>query len=227
MLHPQIRAVLFDCDGTLIDNVAIHGQIWPQIFTEFKLGDYEAGKIPSISKYIKISNLSDAEIRRCMERFHSLELAAAPKMFSRSNEVLKFLKQRGIVIAIVTNRPTAKSYFRLLAQAGLEHQLVDYFVNYDILPPLVRLRKNQFSVSFGKPDPRIINPLGKILKKLDDFPHSVLIVGDSRADLGLAQRSDFQFVGVLSGLIKSAVKWKKLGAKIVIREVSGLMKFFK
>lgn len=225
----KIRAVLFDCDGTLVDDLKVHRKLWPKVFKEFGLGKFNVDASRSVGKFLKKSGLSDEEIRKFWKRFNGLEFGKAPEIFRNANKLLEVLKQKGILTAIVTNRPTTLNYLNFLVQAGLYINLVDFFVNYDVAPPLVKLHPNHFSVSCGKPKPEILKPIIKILKRLPEFPKSVLMVGDSGVDLEFANRCDFPFVGVLTGLINSVKTWKKLGLRdqdVIIKNVVGLIQLF-
>jgi len=230
LLKSPIKAVLFDCDGTLVDDLKDHHRIWPKIFREFKLGRFNTRAGRSVGNFLKRSGLSNVEIRKFWKRFNSLEFDMAPKAFRGVNRLLRILKKKGILVAIVTNRPTVFNYLSFLIQAGLDISLVDYFVNHDSTPSLVKLCPNQFSASVGKPHPEILTPIIKFLKKLPGFPEAVLMVGDSWADLHFAQNCNFQFAGVTSGSVKTLKGWKAFGFRnqgVIVKEVSELIKLFK
>lgn len=229
MIRKPVEAVLFDCDGTLVDDLEVHHKLWPIVFKEFGLGRFDTKAGKSVGRFLKHSDLSNVEIRKFWKRFNGMEFDLKPRIFSGANELLRILKKKGVLIAIVTNRPTAHNYLRFLIQAGLDINLVDYFVNHDIVPPLIKLLPNQFSAVSNKPKPEILKQIIKILKKLSGFPKSVLMVGDSWADLHLARNCGFQFAGVLSGPVRSVKKWKEFGIRdqdVVFKEVSGLIKVF-
>ena len=229
MIKRPIEAVLFDCDGTLVDDLDVHARLWPAIFQEFNIGGFDTKAGLSVGKYLKEKGFSSDKIRKFWKRFSGMEFDLEPKIFSGVNELLRILKQKGILIAIVTNRPTTRNYLQFLVQAGLDIELVDFFVNHDFIPSLIKLRPNQFSAPIGKPHLEFLRPIIKILKNIEKFPRSVLTVGDSWADLGLAKNLSSQFAGVLSGPVRSVQKWKEFGIRnrdVIFKEVSGLIKIF-
>ena len=227
-MNKPIKTVLFDCDGTILDSYKVHKKINRQISKEFgfKKPLIFAGQPASV--VLKNLGFSVFKIKNFLKRFGELELEAKLKIFPAVNALLESLKERKILTAIVTNRPTTKEYFQLLESANLKSELLDFYVNCDIFPHRLKTPKNHFSGKYPKPDARIISPINKNLKKLDIFPESILMVGDHLVDFQLAKFCGFQFIGVLSGVTKTLSDWYSQcqSYQRVLPTVDSLLRFF-
>jgi phosphoglycolate phosphatase-like HAD superfamily hydrolase len=226
-IEPPIRAVLFDCDGTLIDNIQLHYQLNLRITREFGM----AGPVfwfPDHPTHVFLKlGWPEEKIRKFWRRFYEEELRSRPRIFPGVNELLIRLKERGILTAIVTNRHFHDGFFPLLANSGLYSSYVDFFVNYHH-PTVARqigLRSmNVLLANYPKPDVRFLDPIINWLKNLPDFPRSVLMVGDSlKIDYGLAKNCGFQFIGVATGYENRHDFLKVVDEKFIIKNVGELI----
>jgi phosphoglycolate phosphatase-like HAD superfamily hydrolase len=220
---PPIKAAIFDCDGTLLNNMGIHRKIIAKLCQEFHL-PHPISFIMNMKKF----GFSKAAIIRYQKRFGELELKIAPKIFPRVNKVLNYLPQLGVTLGIVTNRSVLPCYFDILDQSGLDLQPFAFFINYH--PPLfdgIRCRRDLrfHPVRYTKPDPRCLSPVIDDFRQLPGFPQSILVVGDAlQWDYELARRCGFSFIGVLSGLTAKKEWLKVLPPERILNHAGELLK---
>jgi len=227
-LKTGIKAVLFDCDGTILDNKKIQHRLYRQMINKFRLKGHQELNGGNIVIWLKSLGWSIQKIKQFLRHLVDSELRANVKIFRGTNEVLIYLKERGILTSIVTNRSTCLEYFQILESARLDTRLIDLYLNCDPLPPRFDHRKkppqNHFSTLYPKPNVKFITPILTKLEILNGFPKSVLMIGDHMVDFQLAQKLGFCFVGVLSGAIKRNCEWRNIGHKgLVIQNVSELI----
>ncbi|WFF43199.1 phosphoglycolate phosphatase [Salinicola endophyticus] len=195
-LLDDIRLIAFDLDGTLIDSVpdlaaavdAMLGDLtWPPA-GEAKVRDWVGnGSHLLVARALADAGGSAAD-EATLSRAHARFLAhyrAAPcartRVFPGVREALDALDARGLVLALVTNKPAAFIDPILEALA-----LRDYF----------RLTLGGDSLPEKKPHPA---PLLHLAAHFEIAPHHCLMVGDSRHDIEAGKRAGFRTLAVPYG----------------------------
>jgi 2-phosphoglycolate phosphatase len=171
----NIKTVIFDLDGTLIDSRKDIAVAANKTLSELNLPTLPEDTIASF-----IGGGVDILVKRClgeqnMHRFDEV-LQNYKKNYGQSctvyttlypgvKEVLEFLKKREIEIALATNKVIS------LSEKILEHLGVRNYFSVMLGPEHVKNRK---------PNPEIINVL---LEKINTKPEEALYVGDSELDI--------------------------------------------
>ncbi len=176
-------AAVFDLDGTLVETLPdLHGALVTLCREEAlepprpdqvrrMIGD---GVRMLVARALMAAgrSLADGELDRLHRRFLEIYEArpyAESYPLPGAREVLEALRERGMRLAVCTNKPQQASEAILEAFGLLP--LLDLVVGGDVLP--VR-----------KPDP---GHLGAVLRGLGASPEASVMVGDSRNDLAAAR----------------------------------------
>ena len=193
----EVKAVMFDLDGTLIDTVPIYYDIIDIVFTE--LG------VPRVSRETLLAAMDDGDFDwDCVlpenMKCRKAELAekarvvideVAPPMFHKqiqlipgTEEIIRQFAGGGIKIGLVTSSPAKQMPVKLipLNNAGLEKHL-EVIVTAD-------------DVRHKKPAPE---PLIQCSEKLGVSLKKCVYVGDTRVDIRSGKAAGMKTVGVLTG----------------------------
>jgi phosphoglycolate phosphatase len=198
----QVKAVVFDLDGTLIEShhdydemarrvklileetgvptnaLSQQGRIW-EIIQGGMRSLQELGLPPERIKDI-LDSIDEALNKVEISSVGSVELKPG------ATELLEHLRERGIKIGIATR--SCGEYVRMSMEAS---RLAEYF---DIV-----LARDE--VEFPKPDPR---HLLQVLEELNATPQSSMFVGDTETDQRTARAAGIPFIG-----IPSSENWRK------------------
>ena len=193
----EVKAVLLDLDGTLIDSVPIYHQIIDIIFD--RLG------IPSVARETLQEAMDDGDfdwdyVLPAPMKSRKQELIAearaiiddiAPDLFRRqiklipgAEDICKRIAEQGIKIGLVTSTPTDYIAVKLvpLKKAGIEN-LLGVIVTAD-------------DVTNKKPH---AEPLIKGSRELGAAVEQCAYVGDTRVDIRAGIEAGMKTVGVLTG----------------------------
>ena len=184
---------IFDLDGTLIDSVGgIHRAL------NLLLADYGFAPLPltqvtgmvgdgasnlierAFAVYEHVAPDIHAEVRRFLEHY-ATDPVAHTKLYEGVEKALQELRDRGVTLAICTNKPLQISEVIL---AKLE--VADYFSAV----------LGGDSRAYRKPDPRMLHEL---LQQFGVKPAQAVLVGDSEVDAATAQSAGVPFVLVTFG----------------------------
>jgi phosphoglycolate phosphatase len=189
-MNQQIKAVLFDFDGTLSNSLLpIHGII-NQMRAE------RGAQARSAAEMLPLMSLVGEElVRDCLgdaardgaedlaefRRRYVLAEPDATHLYPGAVAMLEALRQAGLRCAICSNKP---------------HDLLMRFVEGTGIAPYFELVVGSGPVRKGKPDPETIH---YILEKMAVDVDAAILVGDSEADAHAAQRAGLRFILVTFG----------------------------
>lgn len=191
-----IRLVAFDLDGTLIDSlpdlaIAVDAMLLELDMPaagEAKVGDWVGNgsrKLIERALYDALGEMpDDARLTAAHARFldyYAEAPSARTRVYHGVHEALAALRERDVIVALITNKPQA-----FIAPILESLELADYFdltLGGDSLP-----RK--------KPDPA---PLLHVAEHFKIAPEHCLMVGDSRHDIEAGKRAGFRTLAVPYG----------------------------
>ena len=214
------RLIVFDLDGTLINSLedladsANHVLIQhgfpthPVDAYRYFVGD---GMRKLIERILPPEERNDMQIERCKAEFlayYTIHMEDKTVAYPGMIELLKELKDRGLKIAVATNK----------VHVAVEPLMAKYFpgIHFDSLI-------GQREGVPVKPAPQIMYD---ILKETGCQPSEALHVGDTATDMQLAHNAGVESVGVLWGY-RPLEELQEAGADHIIRvpeELLGLLK---
>lgn len=215
----MIKAVLFDLDGTIANtledladsaNYVLAQNGYPTHKTECYKTFVGNGIAKLIERVLPDTQRNAENLHKLKAQFlayYGEHYCDKTKPYDNIPELLRKLKQKGIKIAVVTNK----------AQA-----MADAVVN--------KLYGKGFCAVYGqredmptKPDPALTH---LAMSELSVAPCECLFVGDSNVDIYTAMNSGAYPVGVLWGF-RSEEELKAAGAKAVLSHPAQLLKLIK
>jgi phosphoglycolate phosphatase len=195
----QTSLAIFDLDGTLIDSVGdIHralnlllGELdcAPLSLVEVRgmIGEGASTLVErALAARQRTSPDISVEVRRLLEHY-AADPVALTGLYPGVVEVLQRLRERGITLAVCTNKLIRLSE-TILARLGI----AEYFsvvLGGDSRP-------------FRKPDPRI---LAELLQEFSVQPADAVLVGDSEIDAATAQAAGVPFILMTYGYHRGAI----------------------
>ncbi len=210
-LFPNVRAVLFDLDGTLIDTLELHIEAFKWIIE--KNGGKASrtqiepllGMTPQdiIGKFLP--HLSDEEKwdLAIEKEEHLFDLTEKIKSYPGVISFLKSLRRWGIKRIVISS--THRSLVNRLLSAAELTPFFDDMVSGD-------------DVSRGKPYPE---PFLKGLEKAGTSQQEAIAIGDSIHDVASAVAAGLEVIGVLTGKTGGDAL-KNKGAKCIIESFQSL-----
>jgi len=208
----QIRLIIFDLDGTLVD-------AYPAIIQSF---NYTMQRLnyPSQSSLIirravgwgdenllkPFLNLRD--LKRAIfiyRRHHKTALLKKAHLFPKVKMLLRYLKTKGYKLAVASNRPTRFSWI-LIRHLGLR-KYFDLVLCADKLKHI-------------KPHPEILN---KIRQKFSLKPAQTLYAGDMAIDAQAGRRAKVKTIMVTTGS-STRQEIKKEKPYLIISKIADLLK---
>jgi beta-phosphoglucomutase family hydrolase len=193
MNNDAIQAIIFDMDGTMIDNMPVHNRIWVEYLTEIgaqvdpeTFHDRTAGKTnPEIMRMY----LGDAHSKEDLAvlgeekeiRYRKLFLDRVRPMQGLM-ELLKTARQNGLKLAIATSAPPENVSF-VLGSLGLQN-FFDAIVNGE-------------EITRSKPEPEIFL---KAAERIAIDPAHCLVFEDARYGVEAARRAGMRAIVVTTGM---------------------------
>ncbi|WP_038531922.1 HAD family hydrolase [Thermocrinis ruber] len=183
----NIRLLIFDLDGTLIDSaedIALHvGRVYRELKSKDVPADEVKKNIGDGARSLLANFFQGQELEEALERFlhyYISEPVIHTKPYEGVMETLEGLKERGILLAVATNKPHAIT-LEVLKRLKMFHYF-DEVLGADLLPE-------------KKPSPL---PLLEIAKRLEVSPELGLMVGDSENDILAGRRA---------GMLTAHARW--------------------
>ena len=185
----NLRAVLFDLDGTLIDSIGLIVAAMHHAFDGFDGtvpadADWMAGIGTPLYKQLALYARSAEELDMLRERYRAYQVIHHDnviKEFPGTTAVLEDLHSRGLAMGVVTSKNDQ------LARRGLELTGLAKF-----LPVVI----GADSVTKHKPEPE---PVLLALERLGVGPDEALMMGDSPHDISSGNAAGVRTIGALWG----------------------------
>ncbi|HSW89110.1 MAG TPA: HAD family phosphatase [Candidatus Saccharimonadales bacterium] len=191
----NIHAVLFDMDGTMVDNTAYHKKAWEEFYKrhhmEFSDEDFRvkfSGKNnKQIFQMIFGEDIFDEEVNKFADEKESLYRELYAPYIKPIDGLLEFiekLKQKGIKIAVATT--AIKENRDFILNALKLNNTFDAIIGYE-------------DVAKGKPDPEIFL---KAATALNVKPETCIVFDDAPSGIEAAKRVGMKTVGLLTSHTK-------------------------
>lgn len=220
-----MQAVLFDLDGTLVDTAPDFYRVLNLMLLEDGLKElsYEAVRrtvSDGARALIKLAyDLDEGETGFEEQRQRLLDLylngiAVKSDLFSGLHEMVLWMKNQNLPMAIVTNKPRLYSE-ALLNQLHLEDLPLETYTSSLICPDDVTNRK---------PHPE---PLLKACKEMDVTPKDCIYVGDHIRDIESGKAANMKTIAAGFGYVHSATEAKSWQADWTIEDSAELLPLLK
>ncbi|MDD5464799.1 MAG: HAD family hydrolase [Candidatus Omnitrophica bacterium] len=202
----DIKLIIFDLDGTLVDAYAAINSSFNYVLRKLGLKPQRAdvirrsvgwGDLNLLKPYVPGSDLKRA--LRLYRRHHKHSLLEHAHLYPHARPLLRRLKAEGYKLAVASNRPTEFSLILLRHLRLIE--LFDYVLCAD------KLRH-------GKPNPEILN---KIIKRFSFKKAQVLYVGDMAIDAQAGRRAKVKTIIVTGGSSSNLEIKKEKPFKVISR----------
>jgi len=210
----DLKLIIFDLDGTLIDAYEAIGKSLNYVFSEFGLKLQKLNLIRKLVGWGDINLLKpfvapqDLKFALSLYRNHHKDsLLKYSRLYPYARGILRQLKKEGYKLAVASNRPSRFS--RIL----LKHLGIDVFFDYVLCADQAKR---------GKPYPDMLN---KIVRRFAFKKTQVLYVGDMVIDAQAGRRAHIRTVIVTSGSSSSSDIRKEHPFKVIsgINRLRGLI----
>ncbi|MBV9999951.1 MAG: HAD family hydrolase [Verrucomicrobia bacterium] len=212
------KAAIFDIDGTLVDSVDIHAEVWQRVLAKFgkkvsftdvrsQIGKGSDTLLPEFLTKEELEQKGKAISEDRAELFKR-EYLSRVRPFPKVPDLLRRIRREGIRIALASSsKANEVAHYKKLC--GLE-DLVDAETSAD-------------EAQKSKPHPDIFEAaLGKLPGVA---PGEALTVGDTPYDAEAAAKSGIQTIGLLSGGFPEE-DIRKAGAIAIYRDCADLLEHF-
>lgn len=194
-LLKEIKGVIFDLDGVLVDTAVFHFQAWKRLAQElgFDFTEIENEQLKGVSRIASLEKIltwagvdaSESEKIEMAERKNRwyldlVEQMKADEILPGSLKLLHWLKENGYQIALGS---ASKNAPLILEKTGM----ISFF---DVLV-------DGNSVSLSKPHPEVFL---KAARELELFPESCLVFEDAQAGVDAARAAGMKVIGIGSSL---------------------------
>lgn len=183
----ELKGVIFDLDGVVVDTVPLHFKAWKKMFGEygkkFNFEDYKkkVDGIPRIDGVRAIlSDLSDQELKKAAAKKQKYYLEylnqRGVSIYQDTFQCMEKLKKKGIKIAVISS---SKNCRYILKKTGID-KLTDVIVDGN-------------EITEGKPNPQIFFIA---LKRLGLGPDECIIFEDSKLGVSASKSAEIFTIGV-------------------------------
>jgi HAD superfamily hydrolase (TIGR01509 family) len=207
----DVRAILFDWDGTLLNSVEGHTAAFLSMFRTFgihwTLADLERHYSPDWYRVYRAAKLPRANWKRADRVWRTFYARHKSELMPGARAALESLAAR-FTVGLVTSGDRARVRRELLRFGFAQ---------------LFRVRIYAESTERRKPHP---DPLELALRRLRIEPGSAVYVGDSPEDILMAQRAGVRSVAVL-GPFPTHAQLRASRASALIKRISLLPNLFR
>jgi len=184
----NIKLVIFDLDGTLIDAYAAISSSFNYVMRKLALKPQSAdtlrrrvgwGDLNLFKPFVRPRDLKRAV--SLYRSHHKYSLLRQTHLYPQVRSLLQRFKKKGYKLAVASNRPS--KFSRIL----LRHLKIEGFFDYVLCADQAR---------YGKPHPEMLN---RIVKRFAFKKSQVLYVGDMVIDAQAGKRAKINTVIVTSG----------------------------
>ncbi|MBE6972909.1 MAG: HAD family hydrolase [Ruminococcaceae bacterium] len=213
--HKRFSHVIFDLDGTVLDTLDDLANSVNWVLTQHGWPTHERdtykyfvgnGMVKLLERATPEQAKQPGLWEQVQEEFHAYyaqHKADCTKPYDGMERVLNRLKEVGVSIAVLTNKPNTA------AQPIMEQYYPGVF-------PLVQGAMPQLPV---KPDPTV---LMRLMERMGANPESTLFVGDSNVDIQTAKNGGLSSCGVLWGF-RTRQELEEEGAQFIAQTPDDLL----
>ena len=201
----KYKLIIFDLDGTLVD---AYKAITKSFNYVMRILGYPLRSEKVIRKAVGWGDenllkpfVKNKDLKRALflyRRHHKMSLLKYTRLYPDTLKLLKKIKEKGIKVAVASNRPTKFS------QILIKHLGLDKFIDYILCADKLR---------YIKPHPYILN---KILKYFSiKCKKEVLYVGDMTIDIQAGRNANIDTVAISRGSSSKSQLKKEKPLKII------------
>ncbi len=207
----ELKALLFDLDGTLLDSVAAilkaNRETFDLMGLDFSDQDARAAIGIPLSVQAKLFGGNRAEefievYKTAYRKYKNLDTHLYPGTI----EMLDSVRAKGLKTALVTSKAAGGTY-RAINELGLKERLDAVVTEDDVKNP--------------KPD---AEPVLKALEQLEVTPNEAVFVGDSLYDVESSRKAGVKMIGVSWGA-RSAEELRSSGVEQVVDSWDDLLEW--
>jgi len=208
----RYKLIIFDLDGTLVDAYKAIEESFN--YTMRKLG-YPIKDSLTIKRAVGWGDenllkpfVTDKDLKKALDiyrRNHKKTLIKFSYLYPKVIEVLRALKDKGIKLAIASNRPT------IFTEIILKKLKIDKYFDFVLCADKIK------SI---KPNPEILE---KIMERLSVSPKDTIYVGDMNIDILAGKNAKVKTIAVLGGSAERK-ELKRLKPYKIISEISKILK---
>ncbi len=197
----MLRAVLFDFNGVIVDDEAIHARLisdillsenlrpQPDEYQQFCLGRSDRECLDNVlsrrGRYVNSAYLDKLLCQKSQAYQAELEKLETLPLFPGVEDFIKTLGDQGIKLGLVTGAMRSEVEL-VLNRAGLGTDFAVVVTANDVSP--------------GKPDPAgyvmAVNQLDELYPNLDLSPHHCLVIEDTFMGIEAAKRAGLPVLGI-------------------------------
>jgi phosphoglycolate phosphatase len=210
----NIKLIIFDLDGTLIDAYAAIGRSFNYVMRKFGLKPQGIGTVRRLVGWGDLNLLKPyvlpGDLKRALNLYrvhHKRSLLKYSRLYPHAKFLLRLLKGQGYKLAVASNRPS--KFSRIL----IKHLNIAVFFDFVLCADQSR---------HAKPHPEMLN---KIVKRFGFKKAQALYVGDMAIDAQAGRRAKINTIIVTSGSSSKAEIKKEQPFKI-IPAIGGLVRLF-
>ena len=199
MSYHKLEAVVFDCDGVLVDSEPLHYQAFQAVLGPLGLGhSYDA----YLERYIGFDD-RDAFLEAFRENGRKLDDAALARLIREKEEVLQGIIAQGVsgfpgVVALV--RELAANRVPLAVASGALRQEVNGFIKALGLTGFFTVIVSADEVARSKPHPetylKVLEHFRNDQAMADLDPRSCIAIEDTPAGIASAKEAGLYVIGV-------------------------------